>query len=148
MNGMNPWFWLAICLVLIIIELATSALTTIWFACGAAAALVVSLVFDSVVAECIVFAVVSAGTLLLFRPSCVRRFNRRRTATNVDSLVGKKARITETVNNSMGTGRAVVGGMEWAARSEDDTAVLPTGSFACVARVEGVKLVLKEKEEM
>lgn len=143
---MNPWFWLVICVVLILIEICTLALTTIWFAFGAAAALVVNLIFDNVTAECIVFVVVSAAFLFLLRPSCIRRFNLRRTPTNVDTMIGSVVRVVVPIDNKTDSGRVVHNGMEWSARSEDDAVTIAEGKQATVVRVEGVKLIVKSAE--
>ncbi len=143
---MNPWFWLVVCVVLILIEICTLALTTIWFAFGAAAALVVNLIFDNVTAECIVFVVVSAAFLLLLRPSCIRRFNLRRTPTNVDTMIGSVVRVVVPIDNRTDSGRVVHNGMEWAARSENDAVTIAEGCQATVVRVEGVKLIVKSAE--
>lgn len=144
---MNPLYWLAILAVLLIIEGFTMALTTIWFAGGALVALLVSLCTDSLLVQCIFFAVVSVALLLLCRPSALRRFNRRRAKTNVESAIGQTVRVTENVNNYDGTGRAVLSGMEWAAKSIDDGITFPVNTLATVARVEGVKLIITPKED-
>ena len=74
---MSPWYWLAILAVLIIVEICTLALTTIWFAGGALAALITSFITDNLVLECALFVAVSAVLLLILRPSVVRRFNKK-----------------------------------------------------------------------
>lgn len=144
---MNPLYWLAILAVLLIVEAATLALTTIWFAGGAFVAFLVSLFCDNIVVEFIVFLVCSVALFLFCRPSALRRFNRRRAKTNVESAIGQTVRVTEDVNNYSGTGRAVLAGMEWAARSFDDRVTFPPNTLAVVARVEGVKLIIQPKED-
>ncbi|MBO4281172.1 MAG: NfeD family protein [Lachnospiraceae bacterium] len=144
---MNPLYWLAILAVLLIIEAATMALTTIWFAGGALIAYLVSLFCDNLTVQFIVFFVCSVALLLFLRPSALKRFNRRRAKTNVDSAIGKTVRVTEEVNNYTNTGRADLAGMEWAARSFNDRLTFPAGTLATVARVEGVKLIIQPKED-
>ena len=56
-------------------------------------------------------------------------------------------RITETVNNRQETGTAVVNGMDWTARTEDDGEVLNPGDLAKVVNISGVKLIVKKYEE-
>ena len=70
---MNPEIilWLALVVVFILVELATTALVSIWLVAGAVAALLVSLFTDSWTVELAVFAVALAfsfstvGTMLL-----------------------------------------------------------------------------------
>ena len=142
----NTLIWLVIAAVCVIIEICTLALTTIWFAFGSIAAALVSLATDSVILQCVAFFVVSFALLLLIRPSVVRRFNSRRTKTNVDSVIGKTVVVTEPIDNFGNSGRAKVGDIEWAARSNSDGVTMPVGSKATVVRVEGVKLIVNPKE--
>ena len=71
------WFdtilWLAAIVAFISVEAATTALVSVWFAVGAAAAMVVSLFTVSFGWQLLVFAVVSAVTLALMVPGLLRR---------------------------------------------------------------------------
>ena len=71
------WFdtilWLAAIVAFIAVEAATTALVSVWFAVGAAAAMVVSLFTVSFGWQLLVFAVVSAVTLALMVPGLLRR---------------------------------------------------------------------------
>ena len=71
---MNPEIvlWLALVVVFILVELAPTALVSIWLVAGAVAALLASLFTDSWAVELAVFAVVSAVALAASRP-LVRR---------------------------------------------------------------------------
>ena len=142
---MSPLYWVAILAVLIIVEICTLALTTIWFAGGAFAALIASLITDNLALECGLFVAVSAVLLLILRPSVVRRFNRRRAKTNVEAVAGKVVRVIEPVDNIANRGRVAVDGMEWTARSSEDGTTFDVGENAVVVRVEGVKMII-EKE--
>ena len=142
---MYPWFWIVLFLVLLVVEAATLSLTTIWFAGGAFVAAIVSMIWDNRVPEFIVFGAVSLALLFFVRPSALRRFNRRRTMTNVEAVIGKTVRVIEEVNNLADTGRVKLDGMEWAAVCVDDNMTLSVGEFAVVERVEGVKLVIRNK---
>lgn len=61
-------FWAAAIVVFAIAEAATTALVSIWFAVGAAAAMVASIFTASLGVQCAVFAVVSAVTLTVMLP--------------------------------------------------------------------------------
>ena len=61
--------WLILFVVLIILELCTVNLTTIWFAFGALLAYIVSLFTDNVMIQTTVFLIVSVITLLFTRSS-------------------------------------------------------------------------------
>lgn len=142
---MDSIVWLGVLILMILLELATMGLTTIWFAGGALAAFIAALCGASLLVELGLFLVVSFLLLFAFRPLAMRYVNSRTVKTNVESLAGEIARVTEEINNEMGQGTAVLNGQEWTARSTDDT-VIPAGSLVVVDAVSGVKLMVHKKE--
>ena len=83
--------WLIIFAVLIIVELVTMGLTTIWFAGGAVIACVIAALGLPIWVQIIAFLIVSVALLYFTRPIAVKYFNKSRTRTNVESMVGKQA---------------------------------------------------------
>ena len=136
--------WLAVFVLLIVIELATMGLTTIWFAGGAVAGFIASMLGANVVIQAVVFFVVSIVLLIFTRPFTVRYINSNKTKTNIDGLIGQEALVLEEINNIRETGCARLEGKEWTARSVDDT-VIPADTVVIVERIEGVKLIVKTK---
>lgn len=136
--------WLAVFVLLILIELATMGLTTIWFAGGAVAGFIASMLGANVVIQAVVFFVVSIVLLIFTRPFAVRYINSNKTKTNIDGLIGQEALVLEEINNIRETGCARLEGKEWTARSVDDT-VIPADTVVIVERIEGVKLIVKTK---
>ena len=63
-----PILWLILVILLIVLEVATYQLVAIWFALGAAAALIVSLFELSGTVQIVVFIAVSALSLMASRP--------------------------------------------------------------------------------
>ena len=139
--------WIAVFVVLIVIEAATMALTTIWFAGGALAAIALSLMDVGKNGQLAVFFLVSCALLFFTRPFVIRHVNRNTVKTNVEDLVGKKARITSDVDNDLSAGTAVVGGQEWSARSADGTPIR-SGEMVRIESVSGVKLMVRKMEEI
>lgn len=142
---MDSIYLLLLSIVLLLIELATVSLTTIWFAIGAFASCLVALVVDNFVIEGIVFIVVSLVTLFAFRPSIMKKFNSKRHKTNADSLIGCIATVTEDIDNIKFTGTAVLNGQEWTARAKDDKQIIKAGMDVEVVEISGVKLIVIEK---
>ena len=136
--------WLAVFVLLIVFELATMGLTTIWFAGGAVAGFIASMLGANVVIQAVVFFVVSIVLLIFTRPFAVRYINSNKTKTNIDGLIGQEALVLEEINNIRETGCARLEGKEWTARSVDDT-VIPADTVVIVERIEGVKLIVKTK---
>ncbi len=135
--------WLVMVIVLVIVELLTQGLTTIWFAGGALAALITALLGGSPLTQVIVFCVVTAVLLFLTRPIAMKYFNRNREKTNVESLIGKTAVVTQDIDNIQGQGEAVVNGMIWTARSVSDAQKLAKGEAVQIVRISGAKLIVK-----
>lgn len=144
---MYSWIWLSLLVVLILIECCTLNLTTIWFACGSLIAFIASLCGDNLLLELFLFVGCSLAFFFLLRPSALRRFNKKRSRTNLDATIGQTVTVLETVDNIRGTGRARLNGMEWTARSESDSVIYSVGELASIVRIEGVKLILTNKED-
>ena len=140
--------WLAILVALVVIELLTMGLTTVWFAGGALAATFASLLHVPVILQVILFLLVSGLLLYFTRPLAVKYFNKDRVRTNVESLVGRQAIVISEIDNLQGIGQVNVGGMEWSARAKTDDAVLPVGAVVIVLAIDGVKLIVEQKAEM
>ena len=139
--------WLAVLIVLLLVEIATLGLTTIWFAGGALVACVAALLHASIWVQIVLFLVVSVLLLLFTRPVAVRYMNKNRTKTNVDSMAGKEAVVTEDIDNLKAQGVVQVNGLDWTARAENNQDVIPKGSVVEVTRVDGVKLIVRKREE-
>lgn len=137
--------WLIILVVLVVIELATMGLTTVWFAGGALVATLAALLHLPIVLQVILFLVVSGLLLFFTRPLAVKYFNKDRVRTNAESLVGRQAIVISEVDNVQGIGQVNVGGMEWSARSKSDDVTLSVGSVVTVLAIDGVKLIVSEK---
>ncbi len=145
LTNMTP-VWLIIFAILIIIELATMGLTTIWFAGGAVIAAVIALIGGPVWLQVLLFILVSVVLLIFTRPIAVKYFNKNRFRSNVESMIGKQAVVIGEIDNVQGLGQVRVGGLEWSARSSDGSVIKP-GTVVVVESVEGVKLIVKVQEE-
>lgn len=139
--------WLVIIVLMLITEIATLGLTTIWFAGGALVATILALLDVPVLAQIIVFLIVSGILVYFTRPIAVKKFNGTRVLTNVESVAGKQAIVTETIDNLNGTGKINLDGMEWTARSNDEKTVISEGKLISVISIEGVKAIVEEVKE-
>lgn len=141
-------FWLVVLVVLVIIELLTMGLTTVWFAGGALIAAISTLFNAPFALQVILFLLVSALLLFFTRPLAVKYFNKDRVRTNAESLVGRQAIVISEIDNLQGIGQVNVGGVEWSARTRVDGVKLPVGTVATVLAINGVKLVVEERKEV
>ena len=132
------FFWLAMVILFLVMEGSTVALVSIWFAAGSLTAMITALLGGPLWLQVILFLGISAELLALLRP-LVRKYIRPKiTATNVDSLIGSRGYVTETVDNLAASGQVKLGAMPWTARSTDGSPI-EAGTLVQVDRIEGVK---------
>ena len=143
---METIFWLVLFVVLLIIEIFTMGLTTVWFAGGALVAFILAFVGFDLPVQIIVFLLVSILLLVLTRPVAIKFFNQERQKTNAESLIGQKAIVLETIDTIHGSGRVEVNGMEWSAKTDEMTQAIAAGEIVSIEGIQGVKLIVKKEE--
>lgn len=139
---MDPIIWILISAGLILIEIITLGLTSIWFAIGAIVAAIVSSLGFGIWAQLAAFVVVTVITIIFTRPIAHKLLNSRVTKTNVEEIIEKIGVVTEEIDNLNGQGAVKLNGMEWSARSIDDSKI-PKDQKVKVCEVSGVKLIVK-----
>ncbi|MBR2527760.1 MAG: NfeD family protein [Blautia sp.] len=139
---MNPIIWLMIVVVLVIIEAMTFGLTTIWFAGGALCAAVMSYLKYGIYPQLAVFFGASFFLLVVTRPLAVRFMKKGMPKTNVNSMIGRTAKVIERIDNLAQTGRVRVNDIEWKAQSVEDGKTIETGTIVEVKEVRGVRLIV------
>lgn len=137
--------WCVILIALLLAELSTANLTTIWFAGGALLAWFASLLKAPLWIQILVFFIVSIATLLLTRPLVKKMMDRKVVPTNADRAVGKEAWVTATIDNTRGEGIVNLEGSDWSALSASGE-VLEKGVKVTVKEIRGVKLVVVRAE--
>lgn len=141
---MTPFYWLVALAVLLVIEIITMGLTTIWFAGGALVEFVLALLGVPWLAQIAVFLVVSILLLIFTRPALERKINKDRIKTNVNSIAGKEGKVTEAIDNFNQKGTIILDGLEWTARSSKDDVIIPAGARVIVDEVKGVKVFVSQ----
>lgn len=139
---MDPLIWILISAGLVLIELITLGLTSIWFAVGAIVAAIFSYLGFGIWVQLTVALIVTTITLIFTRPLAQKLLNSRVTKTNVDEIVGKVGVVSEEIDNLKGQGAVKLAGMEWSARSVDDSNI-PKEQKVKVCKVSGVKLIVE-----
>ena len=138
--------WAVATVLLGILEGITAELVAVWFALGALAAFVASLLGASLWVQLVVFCGVSLVSLLATRPLVRRVLKVRQVPTNADGLVGKSAVVTEAVSRISGTGRVKAGGLGWKALCETEEE-LPVDTVVNILRIEGVTLIVERQKQ-
>ena len=113
------FLWLIIFIVLIITELLTINLVTIWFAFGALLALVVEVSFSNIVLDIITFVITSFLLIILTKPIIGRLKVKKVEATNLDMVINKIGIVTEDIKQDK-IGEVKVLGKRWSAYSNTE----------------------------
>ena len=133
-----PFFWLIAAVGFLVLEGCTFNMTSIWFAIGAAAALISCLFTELFRVQALLFIVVSVLCLLAFRPLAAK-LRKTHTATNGDRNLGREATVLTPVTAEE-PGRVRLDGVDWNARSEQ---TIPAGSLCVVLSVDGATLTVR-----
>lgn len=133
--------WLAVALIMLVIEALTVGLTTIWFAAGALAALIAALLDMTIAVQIVVFLAVSVCLLIFTRKIFVEKLKAGAEKTNVDALVGEKAIVVSPIN-PYEVGQVKVGGQVWSAVGKNPEDAFAVDQLVKINAIEGVKLIV------
>ena len=139
-------FWLIAMVIFMAAEAMTVSLVSIWFAVGALGAIIVALTGGGLTFQVTVFLALAVVLLLSLRGIVRKHFTPRITRTNVDSVIGATGVVVTPVNNIAALGQVQIGGVEWSARSSDNSHI-PAGTLVKVERIEGVKVFVTPVRE-
>lgn len=140
-----PILWLVLAVIFLIIEAFTVGLTTIWFAGGAAVALLLS-VFDApVIAQVISFFAVSIFLLLFTRKIFIDKLKTGAESTNTEALIGEIGRVIGKIE-PLSVGQVNLKGQVWSAICKEDL-TLEEETLVKVEAIEGVKLIVSPADE-
>ena len=85
---------------------------------------------------------ISFVLLFFTRPVVQKYLNNSREKTNVNGIIGKEGKVIEEIDNFNETGRVIIDGMEWTARTVQTGEVVPVDAKVTVQEVQGVKVLV------
>lgn len=137
------YIWIAIIVLLVIVEVMTINLTTIWFVVSALLALAFSFISDNFMLQVGIFCLVGIVLLITTRPIMTKWLSTKRVSTNLDRIIGMKGLVTEEIEKN-GTGEVKVDGKKWTAYADKKIKV---DSTVKVLLIDGVKIKVEEWED-
>lgn len=138
--------WLIAAVVFFIGEVMTEGFCLLWFSVGALVALFFTLFTDNLIVLFAIFLSVAIILLLATRKLTENFLNsRKKVESNVNALIGKKAKIIEEIDQIEGFGKVKVNGEVWKAITEDSSVTFNVGETVIIKAIDGVKLII-EKE--
>lgn len=134
--------WLIASGIFFICEIITVGFLVFWLGIGALIAMLVSFFTSNIIVQMSVF-VISSGLLIFATRPLVNKISRKDVIpTNVYSLIGKKAVVTEDIDWVTGKGQIKFEGEIWSAKSKEQINI-PAGSEVEIVSIEGVKAFVK-----
>lgn len=145
---MDYYYWFIAALAFGVIEIFTAGFFVFWFGIGAAIVGLLDLIgLHSLLLQTIVFSSISVILVTLsktFFKGVFKYSEAKGYKTSMESLVGKTGRVTVEISSEQSTGRVLVEGQDWTARS-DDNSIIPLDTIVEISRVEGAKLFVHQK---
>ena len=134
------YIWLALTIIFVVIEVATTDISSIWFAAGALVSTIIAWVAPgSIMLQAGAFAVVTVITMYFTKP-ILTKYLTKETPTNMDMYIGQNALVISDITPDK-AGRAKIGGLTWQAKSSD---VINSGELCTIVKIEGVSLVVSK----
>ncbi|MGW6838321.1 NfeD family protein [Streptomyces sp. NPDC054949] len=140
MTDIDAWVWWLIGAVGLGIPLVLTAMPEFgMFAVGAVAAAVTAALGGGVVAQVLVFVIVSVALIAVVRP-LANRHQRPQHRTGIDALKGRSAVVLERVDGA--GGRIKLAGEIWSARALDTDVSYEPGQSVDVVDIDGATAVV------
>ncbi len=137
------YVWIAVIVLSVVAEAATTDFVAIWFFPAALISLILSLFTVPVWVQILVFVLVGLILVMATRPLCRKFLKPKSEPTNAQAVVGKTCLVTEEIRNIDEAGEVMIGGLRWSARAEDPTRVIAVGEQVVVVEISGVKVIVK-----
>lgn len=138
--------WLAVAVILVIVEIFTSSAIALGMAVGAVGAFVAALVGASLEVQLIVLAVSMVAGLIIVTP-LMRRYNGliksdTESVSNMDALIGRMGTVVISGDDPYDFGLMKIDGDRWQVRSSDGSR-LSDGQRVEVCGYESIVLLVK-----
>ena len=134
--------WLAVVVLLTVIEAMTINLVSVWFIASALISLFMSFAVDSFYLQFAVFVGLGIVLMLLTRPILVKKLGKQDVKTNLDRVIGMEGIVTSEITRFK-IGEVKVDGKKWSAISEEK---IKEGEHVIIEAIDGVKLVVRKGE--
>ena len=101
-------FWALFIVVAIIVEVFTAGLVSIWFVPSALIALILTMFEVSATVQTVVFVVLSALLIFLFKFVFKNALSKKNVKLNLDAVIGEKGVVIDKIHNIAGSGQVKV----------------------------------------
>jgi len=136
--------WLLAAVLLFIIEIFMTSFVAVCIGTGALVTGIGAYWGLDITQQLVLFSVFTFLSLFFIRPFAQKFILRSKTDvnTNADALIGKKARVVETINHKKRSGRVEIDGDNWKATSFDGQEI-HQGQIVTIVSYESIVLTVK-----
>lgn len=144
MGDIYIYFWLAIMVGLIIFEAMTAQIVALWFIGGSLVSLILAIFNVHIAIQIVAFLIISI-TLMIFINPILKKLNKNKELkTNAEELTEEVGLVIKDIPTD-DIGEVKVKYQVWNAVSENNEPI-EKGKKVSIVKIEGNKLVVKEKE--
>lgn len=133
------YLWLAIAIILAIIEMTTINLVSIWYIISSIITMLTSLFIDNIVIQVSIF-VLGGTTLLILTKDAIKKILPEKTKTNIDRIIGMEGIVIERITK-INPGVVKVDGKYWTAVSNSE---IEENTIVEILEINSTKLKVKK----
>lgn len=137
------YMWLILSIILILVEIFTVGIITVFMALSALIIAGLSLIGFDIYQQIIFFVLLSLLLIIAARPLLLQYVNKKIVKTNANTLIGKEFIVYESIDNFKNQGKIKINDLVWMAKSDDER-LIEKGSLVQVIAIDGVKLIVKK----
>ena len=143
---MQVWtLWLIFAGICFIAEIATEGFLICWLGVGGLCAMGISFIFpENYILQMSVMAIVSIILILSTKKLLKKVTPKEETPMNVYTILGKKATVSQTIDNLKSQGQIKIDGDIWSARNEDENEIINEGETVEIISISGVKAIVRK----
>ena len=136
------YFWLALVIILSIIEIATTNLVSIWFVASGILAMLGTLFTDNILIQISIFVILGIIFMILTK-KIVNKIIPDKVKTNIDRIVGMNGKVIKEISPNK-SGEIKVDGKIWTATSKEN---IKEGEMAKILEINSTKLKVEKVKE-
>ena len=141
------WVWLGVIVVSLIIEFCSLGMTSIWFAVGGLASLILAACKVDILWQVITFILVSLLFLLCLRKLTLKfLYKNKKEKTNSDALIGVESTLIDEIGFDK-VGSVKVNGVVWSCVGKNPEDVISSGTKVVIQQISGNKLIVEKIEK-
>ncbi len=141
---MEIWhYWAIVAIIFVVGEIFTSGFALVCFAVGSVGGAIAAAAGATIEWQLGIFAIATFVAFLAVRPLLKRLSSKDQIQTNADALIGRTAKVVETIEEN-GRGRVAVDGDIWQAESDENGDILVGEKVEIISR-ESIILNVKRK---